>query len=335
LDIASSFYVSENRECQEEKSVEHTKEANFTDENIAKNLPKTVVKNFINPNNDLASHNDISEMSSIKQPDIQSKYSHVKILQIQHMDDILSFHIQINDKVLNDTVYLYSFKGIKSNFEIVLECEICNHLAYICPNDILKNIIFDKPENQRIFFSKDMKLSNPLVTEMTSYDTKNFEINLKKGCLGLELDSYLSLNTQTDMQTVKILKVVKNPCGPLFHIQINDKIYFYSLKGISSKFKIILKCNECDQSAFIRPTDILKKSIFDNRKRCRTISPMNGVDFSDPRMYELSSYDLEHFEIYREKACLAIKLDSYMKNNIVEEFDNEIGEFSGQNLQKS
>ena len=107
----------------------------------------------------------------------------VKILKIIGIR-IIHFHIQIDEKV-----YFYLFKGIKSNFEIDIKCNKCDFGAYLCPTDTLKKIIFDKPKGQNTDFQKDMKFSNPIVRQLSSYNLSSsiiFAHDIKK-CIGIKL----------------------------------------------------------------------------------------------------------------------------------------------------
>jgi hypothetical protein len=254
-------------------------------------------------------------------PRLLTKNMHVKLLKIITQTKIgLSFHIQ-----LQDSVYFYTFQGIKSNFEIVLKCNKCAHLAYLWPSDFLKELIFDRPKGSTIIYSKDMKLSNPGVCDPSNYRFRDIsEYYYHKRCLAIKLNVYMQKYMRSTttfykkpkngihcFQIGKTLKIVKTPRGPLFHIEINKKVYFYAFKGIRLNFAIVLKCKKCSHLAYLRPHDILKNIIFDNPK-----TPLSkDMNFSDPRVYELESYDFESFNIDRIKNCLAIKLEDYMKPN--------------------
>ena len=244
----------------------------------------------------------------------------VKILKIiqKRYERILSFHIQINQNV-----YYYTFLGIKDNFEIVLKCNRCAHYVELCPTDSLKDIIFDKPKGYSNVYSKSFKLSDPRVTEPNSYGLETFDNSVIKRCLSIKLESYLKNQlvdqfTKLSSQIGKILKIAKTPRGPLFHIQLNNKVYFYAFKGIKLNFKFVLKCTKCRHLAYVCPRDILKSIIYDNPK-----TPLSkDIDFLDPRVYELESYDLDSFD--KVKKCVAMTFDCYSASQNVKNVDSEI-----------
>ena len=131
-----------------------------------------------------------------------------------------------------------------------------------------------------------------------------------------------SLNTKC-----KIMNITKVRGNPIFHFEMNGKIYNYGIKGIRADYKISLKCThdsknsaknlkvKCGNMSFIFSTETLASIIQDKPKEPKT-AKMHGryakfLDKSDYRVYDINNYDLNTFEILGTHKCAGTELSVY------------------------
>jgi hypothetical protein len=133
--------------------------------------------------------------------------------------------------------------------------------------------------------------------------------------------------TKIECKILKILKIAGQRRYPCFHIEINKKIYFYSIHGIRSDNKIVLRCtnlhvnnkarSKCGNLSFILASEFLQEIIKNTPKKSETSTMWTSIylDYSDPRVYDMKNYDINSFEIGRGHNCTGRKLDFYMKKH--------------------
>ena len=115
----------------------------------------------------------------------------------------------------------------------------------------------------------------------------------------------------------KLVKIVNCRGYPQLHFVIDEKMYFYGIKGIRADYKIILRCTKqslgCDNYSSIRPLDLLKQIIFKNSSKINyNYSKMLNV--SNPRVYDSKNYDLNSFDIGKGHKCQGTEIDVYLKS---------------------
>jgi hypothetical protein len=253
----------------------------------------------------------------IKQNDrtiLTNEYLKMKCKLVKVADHPLNpkFHFEIDGKI-----YFYEFRGIKSNFEIALFCTKwngktkCRNTSFILPSDSLKQIIQNTPNCNK--YPKNIDKSDPRVFDIQNYDVNSFDIGKGHSCSGTEIENYKKMNNH-DIKKVKckLLKIENNRGHPKFHFEIDEKIYFYGLRGIKADYKIVLCCpkRSCLNSASILPSEFLKQLIQDSPKNGRYSKVLN---ISDPRAYDINNYDSNSFEIRGSHKCQGIEHDVYIE----------------------
>ena len=131
-----------------------------------------------------------------------------------------------------------------------------------------------------------------------------------------------SLNTKC-----KIMNITKVRGNPIFHFEMNGKIYNYGIKGIRADYKISLKCTKnsaknlkvkCGNISFIFPTETLALIIQDKPKEPKCTIYNNSkytkfLDNSDDSVYDINNYDINTFEIFGNHKCAGTKLRVYFQ----------------------
>jgi hypothetical protein len=122
----------------------------------------------------------------------------------------------------------------------------------------------------------------------------------------------------------KLLKISRSARGyPSFHLQINEKVYFYGFRGIRKDDRIILVCTKtfenntletkcCTNRSYILPSEFLKE-IF--QKGLKGSGFPLFMDKSDPRVYDIQNYDMNSFEIGKGHKCSGTEPAEYIKKN--------------------
>jgi hypothetical protein len=244
--------------------------------------------------------NEKNILQNCAQSDRKIKF---KLLNIFDRRGHPTFHFEINEKV-----YFYGIKGIKSDYTIILQCQKrilnsrCSNTSSILPLDSFKQFIRDKRaglSQYPKFFDK----SDPRMYDINNYDINSFDIGNGHKCPGQEIDEYLkSTNAPENGAKVVKAKLVKiaNHRGHLrFHFEINDKIFFYGFRGIRADYKIVLYCtktsfkSKCINTSSILPSEFLKQIIQNSPKYSNYPKFFNK---SDPRVYDINNYDINSFK---------------------------------------
>jgi hypothetical protein len=221
---------------------------------------------------------------------------------------------------INQKIYRYGLRGVKADFTMVLRCQksICSITCFISPLEILKTIIQNAPKGSR--FQKKLDQSDPKVYDIKNYDINSFEICGDHKCLGTDFSEYkntsqISPSVVLDKSKINcnLLKIDHNRGGhPTFHFEIDEKIYFYGLRGVKADYSFILRCQKatCGITCFISPLEILKKIIQDAPKGSRF---QKILDQSDPKVYDINNYDQNSFEICRAHKCAGTEFGAYFE----------------------
>jgi predicted XRE-type DNA-binding protein len=246
----------------------------------------TVIKKNLKSNNKL--ENDINELN-------------YKIVKIENRRGHPNFHFEIDGKR-----YFYGIRGIRTDYTIILRCtkRTCYHLAFISPLDVLKQIMQDN--SSKTNYSKTLDISDPRVYDLKNYDLNSFDIGEAHKCPGTEITIFSKSNNKPENKInevkCKIVKIENRRGYPNFQFEIDEKMYFYSIRGIRTDYKIILRCTKraCNYHAFIAPLDSLKQIMQDNSSK-KYYSKM--LDKSDPRVYDVKNYDINSFDIGKGHNC--------------------------------
>ena len=178
-----------------------------------------------------------------------------------------NFHFEIDGKI-----YVYGLRAINADYTIVLRCLKCTHSAFISPSKILKEIIQNSPENSKNFitFKKSKKFldrEDPKVYDIKNYELHSLEIRGVHKCPGTELSVYFETHPPSDeiisdnnrlkfqpkksnldltsvIRKCKLVKITNVRGNPILHFNINEKIYFYGIRGIKANYKIKLGCTK-------------------------------------------------------------------------------------------
>jgi hypothetical protein len=246
----------------------------------------------------------------------------LKLLKIINLRGHPNFHFEIDGKS-----YFYEIEGIKADYKIVLRCTkrflslSCDNLSCILPSDFLKQIIQNSPKISEYpkFFDK----SESRMFDINNYDINSFEIGNGHNCSGKQPDTYPKKNTPKNNTPVKckLLKIENRRGHPIFHFEINGKMYCYGIRGIRANYKIVLRCykmafgSQCNNISTILPSDFLKQIIQDTPD----IGPASidmyhkYFDKSDRRVYNLNNYDVNSFDIGKGHKCSGTELEEYNK----------------------
>jgi hypothetical protein len=246
-----------------------------------------------------------------------------KLVKIANRLGHPSFHFEIDGKF-----YFYGLKGIRADNKFELICTkaysngICNNSTTILPLEFLKEIIQDLPKISR--YPKILDKSDPRVYEIQNYDINSFDIFKSHKCSGLEIEEYIKISKpilKREKVKCRLVKVAPGKRGhPSFHFEINGKMYFYGLKVIRSDYKINLNCTQkncvtkCNSMANIISSDALKKIIQTPPQNSKNRKNFGILDKSDPRVYDISIYDINEFESCRNHNHPGMELDEYFKN---------------------
>jgi hypothetical protein len=120
----------------------------------------------------------------------------------------------------------------------------------------------------------------------------------------------------------KIVKIVNRVGHPSFHFEIDGKMYFYGIIGVIADNKIVLRCTKtcflkssvsCNNTSTVLPSDFLKQ-IIQKRSSVSTSSYATFLDKSDPRVYDIDTYDINSFDIGKGHKCPGIEIDVYLKS---------------------
>ena len=158
---------------------------------------------------------------------------------------------------------------------------------------------------------------------MKSYDIKSFEIGVAHKCLGTDINIYEINNTIKKIQTpakCKLHKISDNRGNPIFHFEINGKVYFYGTRGVRTDGKIGLRCSKkilnlkkaCCNSAYILPSAKGKVILQDTPTGLKR-KFSKYLNKSDPRVYDLDNYDINSFEICGNHECSGTEFDVYLE----------------------
>ena len=181
------------------------------------------------------------------------------------------------------------------------------------------------------FYIGEPPSSHPWPQVNIEQNLKNAEIGLKKNddqetkknenkkLSDITADCALE---QTNIKC-KLLKIAgQRTKSPLFHIQINRKVYFYSITGIRADHKIVLRCTNryqinklrptCNNLSFLLVSEFLQQIIVGTPKRVQNSLMWTKIslDYSDPRVYDMKNYDEDSFEIGRGHKCTGQELDN-------------------------
>ena len=146
---------------------------------------------------------------------------------------------------------------------------------------------------------------------------------------------YIGENLAQTKIKFKLLKICRGARGyPSFHLQINEKVYFYGFRGIRKDDRIILvcsktyengelTCSQCCCTSYILPSEGLKEIIQKSENIQNYIKARMGrkrmvsktMDTSDPRVYDIENYNINSFEIGKGHKCSGTELAEYIKKN--------------------
>ena len=234
-----------------------------------------------------------------------------ELVKVDNHRGHLNFQFEINKKI-----YFYGCQGIKSDYSIVLCCtksyqigqsksRNCSTYSFILPSESLKQIIQKSPRSSK--YPKNFEKSDPKVFDIQNYDINSFVSYEDHKCPGTELSEYFENKTNK----CKILGITHRRGHPHFHFEIDGKIYFYGIRGITANYKIILRCSKsqrCPTLSSILPFDFLKEIIYDKPIKSRF---PKFFDKSDPKVYDIKSYEINSFELGLDHTCLGTELGVY------------------------
>jgi hypothetical protein len=150
---------------------------------------------------------------------------------------------------------------------------------------------------ENIFPLKNQNFRSVIKTENSSSN----EICESLKCPNIEIDEYNKITAPQLKIYEKVkckLSKISYRCGhPSFNFEINGKMYFYGIRSVKADYTIVLQCQKrlCNHSFDISPSDILKEIIQDTPKYSQY---PKILDKSDPRVYDINSYDINEFECF-------------------------------------
>jgi hypothetical protein len=115
------------------------------------------------------------------------------------------------------------------------------------------------------------------------------------------------------LKKCKLVRIANRKGHPKFHIEIEEKLYFYGFRGIRADDKIVLYCNHnsCWNRVVISPLEFLKQLIHDSPTNRYGYSKI--LDISDPKAYDINNYDLNSLEIRGSHKCPGTDPDLYIR----------------------
>ena len=291
-------------------------------------------------------------------PTIDQNLTNMKLYRILNRSGNPSFHFENDGKM-----FFHRITGIRADYKIVLACTrsyrteqskstCCSSSSFILPSEFLKEIMQDAPKSAR--YSLMFDKSDPRVYDMNNYDLNSLEIVKGHKCQGTDFASYLKLHPIKDQDVkselikseenkvlqncalnatkinLKLVRIVNRRGNPILHFEIDEKMYFYAIRGVRADFKMSLKCVEshstkkrCDNTSYIVPSVFLKKIMYDKPPEQKS-GYAKLFDKLDPRIYNIKNYDLNSFEIGqgRVRTCEHIRFQSvtFLKTNKI--FEN-------------
>jgi hypothetical protein len=138
---------------------------------------------------------------------------------------------------------------------------MCATSSLISPSKSLKEIIQNTPLFSK--YSKILNMADPRFFDIYNYEINSFSICQAHRCLGTELSVYSESKVNRKCKLVKITKVRGSP---ILHFNINEKIYFYGIRGIKANYKINLKWVGCGTHSYISPSEYFKQIIQETSK---------------------------------------------------------------------
>ena len=290
----SDFYIDDNSPSHDPR----------TPQLITQNLQTAEMRLNENEDQEIENKNS-SEINRDCAPE-QTKIN-CKILNIRFKCQYPIFHFEINKKV-----YLYTICGMRADHKLVFRCsnrfEInnlrisCSNLSFISVSEILHKIIKNKPnrvEDSVMWTKINLNFSDPKVYDTKNYDVDSFEIGKGHKCTGHALDLDITqnnTNNKNDPDKVKceLVKIAKYRGHPSFHFKINEKVFFYGIRGINADYKITLFSNNSyPNMAYIYPSELMKKIIKNSPRNSKYSKFLNK---SNPKVYDIQNYDINSFQ---------------------------------------
>jgi hypothetical protein len=238
-----------------------------------------------------------------------------KLINISKLNECPIFHFEMNGKVFS-----YALKMTIADYKIILNCTKCNIESSILLSGSLKEIINIHKKPYSINDTKYLDKSDPKLYEINNYDINSFEIRGEHKCPGTEIAVYKPVIGVKEVKECKLLDIFKldyHRGHPQFHFEINGKLYVYGFRRIKSNYRIVLYCSKVDREnkkgrcgnySTILPSECFKKNIQNNSKYSK--SP-KFLDKSDPKVFDISNYDISSFDIGRGHKCAGTELDGH------------------------
>lgn len=117
------------------------------------------------------------------------------------------------------------------------------------------------------------------------------------------------------MHYIELIKIEKINENPLFHIKMNNKVYFYNFLVVNIlENKIVLQCQKSSEKCYvlknITPMDQLKNII---SKKSNSI--FNDFDKNNMIVYDLKSYNIENCQFPDNHKCKGVDFKNYLMRN--------------------
>jgi hypothetical protein len=255
-----------------------------------------------------------------------------KLVDISNRRGNPIFHFEINGKI-----YSYGLRLVRADYKIILHCTRPSSKCYIkssiSPSESLKEIIKIREATNHTKVAKYLDRSDPKFYDINNYDINSFEVRGEHKCAGTEIAVYLkNINSQNkevigvkEVKECKLVDISNHFKNPQFHFEINGKPYVYGYRGIKTDYRIVLYCSKVDREnkkvicgnfSSILPSEFLKKNIIKKNNLSKYSKSLKFLDKSDPKVFDISNYDISSFDIGRGHKCLGTEL---RKNNFLKE----------------
>jgi hypothetical protein len=272
-----------------------------------------------------------------------------KLLKIARVREFPIFHFEINGKI-----YFYGFKGMRGNDIIVLRCSRmakngksqCNNSSTILPSETFINTKYlDKSDPMvydinnydinsfeigrghkcsgteiDVYLKSHKTLEKALFKKVNSDDT-DFYIGEHPTSHATSSATIIQISPQilpkadlAQINNCKLIKIADVRGNPIFHFEINRKVYFYAFKMITAAYKIMFYCttSKCSMNSSILPTDSLKEIIKTRELPYTCTNSIKYFDKSHPKVYDINNYDINSFEIRGEHKCRGTAFTVYL-----------------------